>query len=81
MLKYADGLVTDEDDITGALIGRLDSAFDEKLVVSHGLPPFLDTVRGSCSREEVWCRHAVPCFNPDTATRVLKGGSDSIEED
>ncbi|VVM62245.1 hypothetical protein PS634_01357 [Pseudomonas fluorescens] len=31
MLKYADGLVTDEDDITGALIGRLDSAFDEKI--------------------------------------------------
>lgn len=31
MLKYADGLVTDEDDITGALIGRLDAAFDEKI--------------------------------------------------
>lgn len=31
MLKYADGFVTDEDDITGALIGRLDAAFDEKI--------------------------------------------------
>lgn len=31
MQKYADGLVTDEDDITGALIGRLDSAFDAKI--------------------------------------------------
>lgn len=31
MQKYADGLVTDEDDITGALIGRLDSAFDGKI--------------------------------------------------
>lgn len=31
MLKYADGLVTDEDDITGTLIGRLDSAFDERI--------------------------------------------------
>jgi hypothetical protein len=31
MQKYADGLVTDEDDITGALIGRLDSAFDRKI--------------------------------------------------
>ncbi|MBB5368208.1 MULTISPECIES: hypothetical protein, partial [unclassified Janthinobacterium] len=31
MQKYADGLVIDEDDITGALIGRLDSAFDEKI--------------------------------------------------
>lgn len=31
MQKYADGLVTDEDDITGTLIGRLDSAFDEKI--------------------------------------------------
>lgn len=31
MRKYADGLVTDEDDITGALLGRLDSAFDKKI--------------------------------------------------
>ncbi|MDH6166271.1 hypothetical protein M2282_001412 [Variovorax boronicumulans] len=31
MQKYADGLVADEDDITGALIGRLDSAFDGKI--------------------------------------------------
>lgn len=31
MQKYANGLVTDEDDITGALIGRLDSVFDEKI--------------------------------------------------
>lgn len=31
MLKYANGLVTDEDDITGALIGRLDAAFDDKI--------------------------------------------------
>ncbi|EHF8262919.1 hypothetical protein ACXEI8_005082 [Klebsiella pneumoniae] len=28
MQKYSSGLVTDEDDITGALIGRLDAAFD-----------------------------------------------------
>lgn len=31
MEKYADGLVTDEDDITGALIGRLDAAFDDRI--------------------------------------------------
>ncbi|WP_227636006.1 hypothetical protein [Klebsiella michiganensis] len=31
MQKYSNGLVTDEDDITGALIGRLDAAFDEKI--------------------------------------------------
>lgn len=31
MLKYSNGLVTDEDDITGALIGRLDAAFDDKI--------------------------------------------------
>lgn len=31
MLKYSDGLVTDEDDITGALIGRLNAAFDDKI--------------------------------------------------
>lgn len=31
MLKYANGLVTDEDDITGALIGRLDAAFDRQI--------------------------------------------------
>ncbi|QEI06221.1 hypothetical protein FXN63_10510 [Pigmentiphaga aceris] len=31
MQKYADELITDEDDITGALIGRLDSAFDQKI--------------------------------------------------
>jgi len=31
MQKYADGLVTDEDDITGALIGRLDAAFDDRI--------------------------------------------------
>lgn len=31
MEKYADGHVTDEDDITGVLIGRLDSAFDGKI--------------------------------------------------
>lgn len=31
MQKYADDLVTDEDDITGALIGRLDAAFDGRI--------------------------------------------------
>lgn len=31
MRKYADGQVTDEDDITGVLIGRLDSAFNENI--------------------------------------------------
>jgi hypothetical protein len=31
LVKYSNGLVTDEDDITGALIGRLDAAFDEKI--------------------------------------------------
>ncbi|WP_038913087.1 MULTISPECIES: hypothetical protein [Pectobacteriaceae] len=31
MLKYAKGLVTDEDDITGTLIGWLDSTFDEEI--------------------------------------------------
>lgn len=31
MQKYAEGLVTDEDDITGAMIGRLDSVFDKKI--------------------------------------------------
>lgn len=31
MEKYADGYVTDEDDITGVLIGRLDAAFDENI--------------------------------------------------
>lgn len=31
MEKYAKGLVTDEDDITGVLIGRLDAAFDESI--------------------------------------------------
>lgn len=31
MEKYANELVTDEDDITGALIGRLDAAFDRKI--------------------------------------------------
>ena len=31
MQKYADGLTTDEDDITGVLIGRLDAAFDGEI--------------------------------------------------
>ncbi|MGG4604634.1 hypothetical protein ACLPHM_07565 [Paenalcaligenes sp. Me131] len=31
MAKYASGYITDEDDITGALIGRLDAAFDENI--------------------------------------------------
>jgi hypothetical protein len=31
MEKYAHGHVTDEDDITGVLIGRLDSTFDKKI--------------------------------------------------
>lgn len=31
MLKYSNGMVTDEDDITGVLIGRLDAAFDDKI--------------------------------------------------
>lgn len=31
MEKYADGHVTDEDDITGVLVGRLDAAFDENI--------------------------------------------------
>jgi hypothetical protein len=31
MQKYADDLVTDEDDITGVLMGRLDSAFDGQI--------------------------------------------------
>lgn len=31
MEKYAHGHVTDEDDITGVLIGRLDEAFDENI--------------------------------------------------
>lgn len=31
MQKYANEEVTDEDDITGVLIGRLDAAFDEKI--------------------------------------------------
>lgn len=31
MRKYADGLVTDEDDITGVLIGQLDAAFDQNI--------------------------------------------------
>ncbi len=31
MLKYSNGLVTDEDDITGVLIGQLDAAFDDEI--------------------------------------------------
>lgn len=31
MLKYSNGLVTDEDDITGVLIGRLDAVFSEEI--------------------------------------------------
>ncbi|HCL6876966.1 TPA: hypothetical protein N2R51_003797 [Escherichia coli] len=31
MLKYSNGLVTDEDDITGVLIGRLDAVFPEEI--------------------------------------------------
>lgn len=31
MLKYSNEMVTDEDDITGTLIGRLDTVFDEKI--------------------------------------------------
>lgn len=31
MKKYSKNLVTDEDDITGALIGQLDAAFDDKI--------------------------------------------------
>lgn len=31
MQKYADGLVTDEDDITGVLIGQLDAEFHKKI--------------------------------------------------
>ncbi|EMJ4650134.1 hypothetical protein ACJ8PD_17225 [Serratia sp. CY70267] len=31
MLKYSDGFVTDEDDITGVLLGRLDAAFDQNI--------------------------------------------------
>ncbi len=31
MSKYSNGLVTDEDDITGVLVGRLDSAFDGQI--------------------------------------------------
>lgn len=31
MLKYSNGLVTDEDDITGVLIGQLNAAFDDEI--------------------------------------------------
>lgn len=31
MKKYSEGFVTDEDDITGIIIGQLDSVFDEKI--------------------------------------------------
>lgn len=73
MQKYSNGLVTDEDDITGALIGRLDAAFDEKLVVSLGLHPFSDTVRCRCTREESWCRHAVSRLNRNASAHLFKG--------
>lgn len=51
MQKYANGLVTDEDDITGALIGRLDSAFDENIGGIAWSSSILRHRRGIASQE------------------------------
>jgi hypothetical protein len=80
MQKYSNGLVTDEDDITGALIGRLDAAFDEKIGGITWSSSFSDTVGCRCTREESWCRHAVSRLNRNASAHLFKGGSDSVKE-
>lgn len=52
MEKYASGHVTDEDDITGVLIGRLDSAFDENIGDVNWSSSVLRHRRGVAAQEK-----------------------------
>ncbi|HHQ6628462.1 TPA: hypothetical protein ACSTL5_005049, partial [Serratia fonticola] len=49
MLKYSDGFVTDEDDITGVLLGRLDAAFDQNI---GGITTILRHRKGVAAQEK-----------------------------
>lgn len=52
MEKYAYGHVTDEDDITGVLIGRLDAAFDENIGGINWSSSILRHRKGGAAQEK-----------------------------
>ncbi|PZM08419.1 hypothetical protein [Rhizobium tubonense] len=51
MLKYANGLVTDEDDLTGVLIGNLDATFDKSIAGLQWSSSILRHRKGSAAEE------------------------------
>lgn len=53
MEKYAHGHVTDEDDITGVLIGRLDAAFDENIGDIKWSSSILRHCKGLAAQEKI----------------------------
>lgn len=52
MRKYGQGLVTDEDDLTGVLVGNLDAEFDQSISGIHWQSSILRHRRGSAAEEK-----------------------------